>query len=73
MDSVSQFLAWIGQHEAVLSGIAAALAIVAVILALSSRTFGLFRKTGGDANSVAPESEAKKFPRRSVTHALPMV
>ena len=63
MDSVNQLLAWIGAHEAVLSGIAAALAIVAVVLALSSRTFGLFRKGNGDSNSVNPESETKKLPQ----------
>jgi len=63
MDNVSQLLAWIGEHEAVLSGIAAALAIVAVILALSSRTFGLFRRRNGDSRSVAAESAAKKLPQ----------
>ena len=63
MDNVSQLLAWIGEHEAVLSGLAAALAIVAVILALSSRTFGLFRITDSDTNSVSPEPDANKLPQ----------
>ncbi len=63
MDNVSQLLAWIGEHEAVLSGLAAALAIVAVILALSSRTFGLFRNTDSDSNSVIPEPDANKLPQ----------
>ncbi len=63
MDNVSQLLAWIGDNEAVLSGIAAVIAIIAVLLALSSRTFGLFRKSGGDSNSVTAETEAKKLPQ----------
>jgi pimeloyl-ACP methyl ester carboxylesterase len=63
MDTLSQLLSWIGEHEAVLSGIAAALAIVAVVLALSSRTFGLFRRSNGNANSVTAESETKKLPQ----------
>ncbi len=63
MDTLSQFLSWIGEHEAVLSGIAAALAIVAVILALSSRTFGLFRSSNDDSISVAAESESEKLPQ----------
>jgi pimeloyl-ACP methyl ester carboxylesterase len=63
MDTLSQLLSWIGEHEAVLSGIAAALAIVAVVLALSSHTFGLFRRSNSNANSVTAESETKKLPQ----------
>jgi len=63
MDTLSQLLSWIGEHEAVLSGIAAALAIVAVVLALSSHTFGLFRRSNGNANPVTAESETKKLPQ----------
>ena len=63
MENVSQLLAWIGDNEAVLSGIAAVIAITAVLLALSSRTRGLFRKSGVDSDTVTPETEAKKLPQ----------
>ena len=43
MDWLGRLFDWIANHEAVLSGIAATIAIVAVVFALSSRTLGLFR------------------------------
>jgi pimeloyl-ACP methyl ester carboxylesterase len=59
---MSQLLNWIGENEAVLSGIAAAIAIVAVILALSSRTLGLIR-TKGTNGEAAGETTAQKIPQ----------
>jgi pimeloyl-ACP methyl ester carboxylesterase len=43
MEWLTQLFGWIAEHESVLSGIAAAIVIVGVIAALSSRTMGLFR------------------------------
>ena len=43
MDRATQFFNWIASNEALLSGIAATIAIAAVLFAASSRTFGLFR------------------------------
>ncbi len=63
MDNVSQLLAWIGENEAVLSGVAAVIAITAVLLALSSRTFGLFRKGNGNSRPMPDESAAGKLPQ----------
>ena len=55
MDWTGQILNWIANNEAVLSGIAATIAIVAVVFALSGRTLGLFRsrvkKTESPADS----------------------
>jgi len=48
MDNVTNLLAWIGKNEAVLSGVAAVIAITAVLLALSSRTAGLLRQRNWD-------------------------
>ena len=63
MDNVSQLLAWIGEKEAVLSGIVAVVAIIAVIFALSSRTLGLFRKKNGKSLPMPDESAAGKLPQ----------
>lgn len=63
MDNVSQLLAWIGEKEAVLSGIVAVVAIIAVIFALSSRTLGLFRKKNGNSRPMPDESAAGKLPQ----------
>ncbi len=51
VDRANQFFNWIANNEAVLSGIAAVIAIVAVIFALSSRTLGLFRSRAQRADS----------------------
>ncbi len=63
MDNVSQLLAWIGEKEAVLSGIVAVVAIIAVIFALSSRTLGLFRNKNGNSLPMPDESAAGKLPQ----------
>lgn len=60
MDSLSGLFAWIGENEAVLSGIAAVIAIAAVVFALSTQTFGLFRRkslTGSVNNSGLRQSK----------------
>ena len=43
MDWLTQLFGWIAEHEAVLSGVAAAIVILGVITAFSSRTLGFFR------------------------------
>jgi len=63
MESLSGLLGWIGENEAVLSGLAAVVAITAVLLALSSRTFGLFRKKNGNAKESQKEPSSKKLPQ----------
>lgn len=63
MDSVSNLLAWIGENEAVLSGVAAVIAITAVLLALSSRTAGLFRQRSEGLKSAAGGTPGKKLPQ----------
>ncbi len=55
MDTLSQLLSWIGEHEAVLSGIAATIAILAVLPALSSRTLVLFRSRRSPAEKIPQE------------------
>lgn len=53
MDWLGRLFDWIANYEAVLSGIAATIAIVAVVFALSSRTFGLFRSQAEKTDSPA--------------------
>lgn len=53
MDWVGQLFNWVADNEAVLSGIAAAVAIAAVVFALSSRTLGLFRSRAKKTESPA--------------------
>jgi TolB-like protein len=57
---VGEIFAWIGDNEAVLSGIAAALAIVGVVSAVIIRTFDLFkpRSRAAEAPIEGPESAA---------------
>jgi len=53
MDWLSQLFNWIASNEAVLSGIAATIAIVAVVFALSGRTLDLFRSRAKKTESPA--------------------
>ena len=59
MDWLAQLFNWIGENESVLSGIAAVIAIGAVVVAVSHRTFGLFR-TGRDGRP-APDTPADRI------------
>lgn len=61
MASVGGLLGWIGENEAVLSGVAAVIAIAAVLLAVSSRTFGLFRKKNANAKSPVESAATNKL------------
>ena len=63
MESLGVLLGWIGENEAVLSGVAAVVAIAAVLLAISSRTFGLFRKKNGNGESPVNAAVTKKLPQ----------
>lgn len=63
MESIGGLFAWIGENEAVLSGIAAVIAIAAVLLAVSSRTFGLFRRNNGNAESQVESVATNKLPQ----------
>ena len=63
MDNVTNLLAWIGENEAVLSGVAAVIAITAVLLALSSRTAGLLRQRNDDLKPAASDAPANKLPQ----------
>lgn len=51
MDWLAQLFSWIAGHESVLSGIAAAIVIAGVIVAISSRTLGLFRARKKDTDA----------------------
>ena len=53
MNAGAQILNWIAEHEAIFSGIAAAIVIVGVIGAMSSRTLGLLRSRSRKENNVA--------------------
>ncbi len=53
MNAGAQLLNWIAEHEAIFSGIAAAIVIVGVIGAMSSRTLGLLRSRSRKENNVA--------------------
>jgi len=63
MELLSRLFEWVANHEAVLSGIAAAVAIAAVILTLGLRLSGFFRRNpastepsaGGESAPPAPE------------------
>ena len=63
MDNVTNLLAWIGENEAVLSGVAAVIAITAVLLALSSRTAGMLRQRNDDLKPAASDAPANKLPQ----------
>jgi hypothetical protein len=60
MDWLTQLFGWIAEHESVLSGIAAAIVIVGVIAAFSSRTLGFFRSGVKDTDA-KPEPAVIKF------------
>ena len=60
MDAVNQILAWIGEHEAVLSGIAAT---IAILPAISSRAMRLFRSRRGD-DTKSQETPKSKIPQK---------
>lgn len=55
MEYLHQLLSWIGEHEAVLSGIAATIAIIAVLPTLSSRTLILLRARRSRAGKIQQE------------------
>lgn len=63
MDWLTQLFGWIGEHEAVLSGIAAAIVIAGVIVALSGRTMGLFR-TATKASDADQKPAAARIPQQ---------
>ena len=67
MNWISNTLDWIGANEAVLSGTAATIAIIAVLLAISGRMFGLFRTDKKRERPV--EESAKKISRVGRTPA----
>ena len=62
MDAIGHLFSWIAEHESVLSGVAAVIAIAAVVLALSSRTLGLFRSRRR-ANDSGTGRPARKIPQ----------
>jgi len=73
MDAIAAIFAWIAEHEAVLSGIAAVIAIAAVLLALSSRTLGLFRKsapTGSGGSEARRLSQVIRYCRTADGHRI---
>ena len=59
MDWLTQLFGWIAEHESVLSGIAAAIVIVGVIAAFSSRTLGFFRSGVKDTDAKPEPAEIK--------------
>ena len=63
MESLSGFFSWIGENEAVLSGIAAVIAIAAVLRAVSSRTFGWFRTKNVNTDTPVESAASTKLPQ----------
>lgn len=59
MDWLAQLFSWIAGHESVLSGIAAAIVIAGVIIAISSRALGHFRARKKDIDAEPMPAEAK--------------
>ena len=57
MDWLNQLFGWIAEHEAVLSGIAAAIVIAGVVAAFSIRTLGLFRGAAKDTRAEQKPAE----------------
>ncbi len=59
MDWLAQLFSWIAGHESVLSGSAAAIVIAGVVVAISSRTLGLFRARKKDPDAEPMPAEVK--------------